>query len=127
MFLSFISSLTSSILLCLIALNMAEGILLCKGKGNEDWNNSCAHGAGRQMTREKAIKSKIPMEKRLRKILEEKGVFSSAILRLIVDESPECYKDSSLIIERIQPTIEIIDHLKPFINIKTDTITKGDT
>ena len=30
--------------LCLIALNMAEGILLCKGKGNEDWNNSCAHG-----------------------------------------------------------------------------------
>ena len=113
--------------LCLIALNMAEGILLCKGKGNEDWNNSCAHGTGRQITREKAIKSKIPMEKRLRKILEEKEVFSSAILRLIVDESPECYKDSSLIIERIQPTIEIIDHLKPFINIKTDTITKGDT
>ena len=45
---------------------MAEGVLLCKGKGNEDWNNSCAHGAGRQITREK-VKSKIPLEKRLKK------------------------------------------------------------
>ena len=33
-------------------------------------------------------------------------------------------KIDSLIIERIQPTIEIIDHLKPFINIKNDTIEK---
>lgn len=114
--------------LCLIALNMAEGVLLCKGKGNEDWNYSCAHGSGRQMTREKAIKSKIPMEKRLRKILEEKGVYSSATssLRLLVDESPECYKESDLIIERIKPSIEIIDHLKPFINIKNSKIEKSN-
>ena len=107
---------------------MAEGVLLCKGKGNEDWNYSCAHGSGRQMTREKAIKSRIPMEKRLRKILEEKGVYSSATscIRLLVDESPECYKESDLIIERIQPSIEIIDHLKPFINIKNSSIEKSN-
>ena len=113
--------------LCLIALNMAEGILLCKGKGNEEWNYSCAHGAGRQMTREKAIKSRIPIEKRLKKILEEKCVYSSSKdqIRLLVDEAPECYKESSLIIERIKPTIEIIDHLKPFINIKSCKIEKS--
>jgi tRNA-splicing ligase RtcB (3'-phosphate/5'-hydroxy nucleic acid ligase) len=112
--------------ICLIALNMAEGVLLCKGKGNEDWNYSCAHGAGRQMTREKAIKSRIPIEKRLIKILEKNGVYSSAQsqIKLLVDEAPECYKESGLIVERIQPTVEIIDHLKPFINIKSCKIEK---
>ena len=110
--------------LCLIALNMAEGILLCEGKGNEDWNYSCAHGAGRKITREKAIKSRIPILKRLEKIMEEKGVYSGSILRILVDEAPECYKDSDVIIERIQPSIEIKEHLKPFINIKNEFIDK---
>ena len=110
--------------LCLIALNMAEGILLCEGKGNEDWNFSCAHGAGRKITREKAIKSKIHILKRLKKIMEENGVYSGSILRILVDEAPECYKDSDIIIERIQPSIEIKEHLKPFINIKNEFIDK---
>lgn len=114
--------------LCIIALNMAEGILLCKGKGNEDWNYSCAHGCGREITRQKAIKSKIPIAKRLEKILKEKSIISSNdnFLKLIVDEAPECYKDSSLIIERIEPTVEIIDHLKPFINIKNSSFDKSN-
>ena len=58
--------------------------------------------------------------------LEEKGVYSSSngFIRLLVDEAPECYKESSLIIDRIKPTIEIIDHLKPFINIKSSKIEK---
>ena len=114
--------------LCIIALNMAEGILLCKGKGNEDWNYSCAHGCGREITRQKAIKSKIPIAKRLEKILRDKGIISSNdnFLKLIVDEAPECYKDSSLIIERIKPTVEIIDHLKPFINIKNSSFNKSE-
>ena len=89
-------------------------ILLCKGKGkgNEEWNYSFAHGSGRQITREKVIKSCIPIEKRLHKILKEKGggySSSESLLKLIVDEAPECYKDSNLIIERIKPTIEIIE------------------
>jgi len=42
---------------CIIALNMKDGILLCEGKGNEDWNYSSAHGAGRVITRTKARKS----------------------------------------------------------------------
>ena len=30
---------------------MRDGILLCRGKTNEDWNYSTAHGSGRQIPR----------------------------------------------------------------------------
>ena len=35
----------------LIPLNMADGSLICIGKGNSDWNNSAPHGAGRALSR----------------------------------------------------------------------------
>ena len=35
----------------LIPINMRDGSLLCVGKGNEDWNCSAPHGAGRLMSR----------------------------------------------------------------------------
>ena len=38
---------------------MRDGILLCRGKGNERWNESSAHGSGRMITRQKAIKNKV--------------------------------------------------------------------
>ena len=38
----------------LIPLNMRDGSLLCIGKGNEDWNYSGPHGAGRKMSRAQA-------------------------------------------------------------------------
>jgi RNA-splicing ligase RtcB len=38
----------------LIPINMRDGSLLCIGKGNEDWNYSAPHGAGRLMSRSKA-------------------------------------------------------------------------
>ena len=40
--------------LCIVALNMRDGILVCRGKGNADWNDSCAHGCGRIMSRSEA-------------------------------------------------------------------------
>ena len=58
--------------------------------------------------------------------MEENGVYSGSILRILVDEAPECYKDSDIIIERIQPSIEIKEHLKPFINIKNEFIDKSN-
>ena len=33
----------------LIPINMRDGSLICNGKGNEDWNCSAPHGAGRVM------------------------------------------------------------------------------
>ena len=36
---------------CIIPLNMRDGSLICIGKGNEDWNCSAPHGAGRNQGR----------------------------------------------------------------------------
>lgn len=41
----------------LIPINMRDGSLLCIGKGNEDWNCSAPHGAGRLMSRAQAKQS----------------------------------------------------------------------
>lgn len=40
--------------LLVIPLNMRDGTLLCRGKGNPDWNYSAPHGAGRILSRTKA-------------------------------------------------------------------------
>lgn len=40
--------------LCIISLNMRDGILICKGKGNPEWNYSSVHGCGRLMSRRDA-------------------------------------------------------------------------
>jgi tRNA-splicing ligase RtcB (3'-phosphate/5'-hydroxy nucleic acid ligase) len=104
--------------LCLIALNMVDGILLCSGKGNEEWNYSSAHGSGRIMTRKVAINKIQPMTKRLEKIMKEKEIITYPTIGTVIDESPECYKDTDFICEKIQDSIVILEQLKPFLNIK---------
>ena len=104
--------------MCLIALNMRDGILLCEGKGNEDWNYSSAHGSGREMTRKKAIKKKQPMAKKLDKMFQDNEIINTLDSIYMVDEAPECYKESDFIKERIYESVKIIEQLKPFINIK---------
>ncbi len=104
--------------LCLLALNMRDGILLCRGKGNERWNESSAHGSGRMITRQKAIKNKVAIVKRLEKEMTENDIYTSGIYTAFIDEAPECYKDSELIKELIEPSVEIIEQLKPILNIK---------
>ena len=41
----------------IIPMNMRDGCLLCIGKGNQDWNESAPHGAGRLMSRAAARSS----------------------------------------------------------------------
>lgn len=101
---------------CIIALNMAEGILICKGKGNEDWNNSCAHGAGRIVSRTES--KQLATLEEFKKIMLEANVVTSSIVESCLDESPFAYKDSKLIKESIQESVEIISQLKPILNLK---------
>ena len=103
---------------CLIALNMTDGILLCEGKGNEDWNYSSAHGFGREITRQKAQKNSQAIARRLAKQLEKHEVLSVSPLVGIADEAPECYKATDFIRERITDSVLVKEQLKPFINIK---------
>lgn len=98
----------------LLPFNMKDGIAICKGKGNSDWNYSAPHGAGRIMSRAKAKETlKI---KDFEKVME--GIYSTTVNRSTIDESPMAYKSKEEIIELIDPTCEIIQFLKPVINIK---------
>lgn len=97
-----------------IPMNMRDGVLLCMGKGNEDWNYSAPHGAGRIMSRSAAKKS-VTLEEFSDSM---KGVFSTSVNEATIDESPFAYKDMSVIMENISDTVDIIDIIKPVLNIK---------
>ena len=98
----------------IIPFNMRDGILICEGKSNEDWNYSAPHGAGRVLSRTQA-KSMIDMKDFIDSM---KGVYSSSVCEYTLDEAPQAYKDSKKIEELIEPTADIVDRLKPILNIK---------
>jgi RNA-splicing ligase RtcB len=100
--------------MCIISLNMRDGILICKGKGNPEWNYSSAHGCGRLMSRKDA---RLIFNMKQYKD-DMKDVYSSCICKETLDEIPEAYKDVEFIKEFIGDSVEIIKQLKPIINIK---------
>ena len=100
--------------LCIISLNMKDGILICKGKGNSEWNYSSAHGCGRIMSRRDAVKS-FNM-KDYKNCM--KDIYSSCVNKDTLDEIPLAYKDVEFIKNSIGDNVIIIKQLKPIINIK---------
>ena len=98
----------------LIPLNMRDGSLLCKGKGNPDWNESAPHGAGRLMSRSEA-KEKISLAEFKDSMI---GIKSSTICQSTIDEAPAAYKSADEIVSAIEDTVEIIDVLTPIYNFK---------
>ena len=98
----------------LIPMNMRDGSLLCVGKGNEDWNYSAPHGAGRLMSRADA-KEAFSLEE-YKKQME--GIYTTSVCMSTLDECPMIYKPMDSIIENIKETAEIIDVLKPIYNFK---------
>jgi len=98
----------------LIPMNMRDGSLICKGKGNNDWNYSAPHGAGRIMSRTKAKKT--ISFKEFEKTME--GIYTTTVSRATLDECALAYKPMEEIIENIQDTVEILDIIKPVYNFK---------
>lgn len=98
----------------LIPINMRDGSLICSGKGNEDWNCSAPHGAGRLMSRADAFR-RLSMEE-YRK--EMSGIYSTCINSDTLDESPMAYKSMEEIVSHIYPTADIISVIKPIYNFK---------
>ena len=98
-----------------IPLNMRDGVLICEGKGNEDWNYSAPHGAGRLYSRGKA-KDMFKLED-YQKSME--GIYSTCVCKRTIDESPFAYKNYTEIIENIEPTATIIERLTPIFNFKS--------
>lgn len=98
----------------LIPINMRDGCILGIGKGNDDWNQSAPHGAGRIMSRTKA-KEIVNIEE-YRKSME--GIYTTSINEKTIDEAPIVYKPIDEIIENIKDTVDILKILKPIYNFK---------
>lgn len=98
----------------IIPLNMKDGSIIGVGKGNEDWNSSAPHGAGRVLSRGKA-KSVLSVEEFQDKM---KDVWSSCVSASTLDESPMAYKDMNVIIDAIGETVDIVDRIIPIYNFK---------
>lgn len=98
----------------LIPINMRDGSLICIGKGNEDWNCSAPHGAGRVMSRSKA-KKELSLEEFK---AEMSGIWSSTVNLDTIDEAPMAYKTMDDIVANIAPTAEIQKVIKPIYNYK---------
>ena len=93
---------------------MHDGILLAIGKGNEDWNCSALHGAGRIMSRAEARKN-LNLDDYKEKMID---VYTTCVNDSTIDEAPGAYKDASAIEEAIKDTCIVIDHLYPIYNFK---------
>jgi len=98
----------------LIPINMRDGSLICIGKGNEDWNYSAPHGAGRLMSRNVAKNSFTVSEFKK----EMKGIYTTTINKDTLDECPMAYKRMEDIVNNIQDTVEIVNRIKPIYNFK---------
>ena len=95
----------------LIPINMRDGSV---GKGNEDWNFSAPHGAGRLMSRAEA--------KRRFDITgfrqEMDGIYTTSVNESTLDECPMAYKGMDDILSNIGPTVDVAKIIKPIYNFK---------
>jgi RNA-splicing ligase RtcB len=98
----------------LIPINMRDGSLLCIGKGNENWNYSAPHGAGRLMSRSKA-KEAINMADFVETM---KDVYTTSVVTETLDEAPQAYKSIEEIKTAITETVDIVGVIKPLYNFK---------
>ena len=98
----------------IIPINMRDGSLICIGKGNEDWNFSAPHGAGRLMSRKQAKNTFTVSEFKK----EMKDIYTTSVNKETLDECPMAYKDMTDIVNNITPTAKILNVIKPIYNFK---------
>ena len=104
--------------LCIIPFNMRDGLAICRGKSNPDWNYTAPHGAGRILSRT-AAKMQLKMEE-FRQTMTD--VYSTTVCEGTIDESPMAYKPMEEIVRLIEPTVEILFFVRPKINIKATDV-----
>ena len=98
----------------LIPINMRDGCIVGIGKGNEDWNCSAPHGAGRIMSRHKA-REVINLDE-FKEAMD--GIYTTSVGFDTLDEAPMVYKPMDEIIENIKDTVDILEIIKPVYNFK---------
>jgi len=103
---------------CFIPFNMRDGSAICRGRGNVEYNCSAPHGAGRALSRHAARRS-LSVED-FRRSLRDAGVYTSTAGAGTLDEAPEAYKPTSLILDAIRDTVEVRSFLKPIYSFKAE-------
>lgn len=98
----------------LIPLNMRDGSIIAIGKGNDDWNQSAPHGAGRLLSRSKA-KEVLSVEEMKKQMT---GVYTWSVSEGTLDEAPDAYKNSDMIVEAVSETVDVVEVVKPIYNYK---------
>ena len=102
----------------IIPINMRDGCIIGVGKGNEDWNNSAPHGAGRIMSRKQAAET-VDIEKYKEAM---KDIYTTSVREETKDEAPFVYKPIEEILEKIKPTDEVTKIIKPVYNFKASEL-----
>lgn len=98
----------------LIPINMRDGSLICRGKGNPDWNYSAPHGAGRLMSRTRARNSFTLAQYRA----AMQDIYTSSVNEETLDECPLAYKPMDEIVGNIGDTVDILTCIKTIYNFK---------
>lgn len=98
----------------LIPINMRDGSLICMGKGNDEWNRSAPHGAGRLMSRS-AAKESFTVSEFKRQMA---GVYTTSVNKDTLDECPMAYKGMEDIVNNIGDTVDVMQVIKPIYNFK---------
>lgn len=98
----------------IIPMNMRDGCIIGVGKGNEDWNESAPHGAGRILSRKEA-REKLDLDE-FRGAMQ--GVYSTTLTEKTIDEAPMAYKPKEVILSQVGDTVDIEKIIKPIYNYK---------
>ncbi len=89
---------------------------IVKGLGNKVSFKSCSHGAGRVMSRKKAIDTlNLEQEK---KMLDDKGIIHSVTTKDSLEEAPSAYKNIDMVMQEQQDLVKILVKLSPLAVIK---------
>ena len=98
----------------IIPINMKDGVILGKGKGNAEWNNSAPHGSGRILSRGEVAAVHTVSEFKA----AMNGIYSVCIGKDTLDEAPFAYRGIDYIKEAVEDTVSIDKVLRPIYNYK---------
>lgn len=102
---------------CIIPFNMRDGISICEGRSNEEWNYTAPHGCGRLYSRRKA-KELLNVDE-FKKEMRDANIYTTTADKNTLDEAPSAYKPKDEIVRLIDPTVKILFFMSPKMNIKS--------
>ena len=98
----------------IVPLNMKDGSIIGVGKGNDEWNQSGPHGAGRTMSRSQA-RASIRLENYQHMM---RHVWTTSVSKKTLNEAPKAYKSKNQILTDLHETMEVKEIIRPLYNFK---------